>query len=69
MSSVLPLLLRKRIKRKIKELGAISNDTARTSKELKISESTLDWLVFVKDIKRTEDGRYYVERKEALNQS
>jgi hypothetical protein len=61
MSAALPLLLRRRIKRKVKESGVVSNDTAKTSKELKTSESALDWLV--KDIKKTKDGRYYVECK------
>jgi hypothetical protein len=60
MAGVLPLLLRKRIKRKIKESGAISEDTAKTSKELNISESILNWLVALKDIKKTKDGRYYL---------
>jgi len=67
MSGALPLLLRKRIKRKVKESGAISKDTAKTDKELNIRESTLNWLVFVKDIAKTEDGRYYVVCKDGKN--
>jgi len=62
MAGVLPLLLRKRIKRKVKEAGAISEEAAKTSGELGIDESTLKWLVFVKDIKKTRDGRYYVPK-------
>jgi hypothetical protein len=42
MAGVLPLLLRERIKRRIKESGAISEDAAKTSKELNISESILN---------------------------
>lgn len=62
MAGVLPLLLRKRIKRKVREAGAISEETAKTSKELCIDESTLKWLEFVKDVKKTRDGRYYIPK-------
>lgn len=51
---------RRRAIKKIKEAGAVSEETAKTSKELDMDESTLQYLVFVKDIKKTENGRYYV---------
>jgi len=60
MAGTLPLLLRKRIKRKIREAGAVSEDTAKTSEELGIDKTALRWSAYVKDIKRTEDGRYYL---------
>ncbi len=52
---------RRRTIKNIKEAGAISEETAKTSKELGIGESTLRYLVSVKDVKKTEDGRYYIE--------
>lgn len=55
---------RRRTIKKIKEAGAISEETAKTSKELGIGESTLRYLVSVKDVKKTEDGRYYIECKD-----
>lgn len=55
---------RRRAIKKVKEAGAISEETAKTSKELGIGESTLQYLVSVKDIKKTEDGRYYVPCKD-----
>lgn len=55
---------RRRTIKKIKEAGAISEETAKTSKELGIGESTLRYLVSVKDVKKTEDGRYYVPRED-----
>jgi len=51
---------RRRATKKLKEAEAISEETAKTSKELGMDESTLQYLVFVKDIKKTADGRYYV---------
>lgn len=53
---------RRRAIKKVKEAGAISEETAKTSKELGIGESTLQYLVRVKDVKKTEDGRYYVPK-------
>lgn len=55
---------RRRTIKKIKEAGAISEETAKTSKELGIGESTLRYLVSVKDVKKTSDGRYYIECKD-----
>lgn len=53
---------RRRAVKKVKEAGAISEETAKTSKELDMSELTLQYLVSVKDIKKTGDGRYYVPK-------
>jgi len=55
---------RRRAIKKVKEAGAISEETAKTSKELGIDESTLQYLLSVKDIKKTKDGRYYVSCEE-----
>ena len=55
---------RRRATKKVKEAGAISEETAKTSKELGIGESILQYLVSVKDIKKTQDGRYYVPCKD-----
>jgi len=63
MAEVLPLLLRKRIRQKIKEAGA-TVENPKTPEELKIDKTVLKWLVFVKDVKETSDGRYYVECKD-----
>jgi len=56
--------VRQRAIEKIKEAGAISKETAKASKELGIDESTLKWLAFVKDVKKTKDGRFYVPCEE-----
>lgn len=45
------------------EKGAVSKETAKTHEELDMSKSSLEHLVSVKDIKKTEDGRYYVPRE------
>ena len=55
---------RRRDVKKIKEKGAISKDTAKTSEELGLPKMTLEYLVWVKDIKKTEDNRYYVDCKD-----
>ncbi len=52
---------RRKAVEKIKEKGAMSEDTAKTSEELGIDTDTLKYLVFVKDVKKTKDGRYYIE--------
>jgi len=64
MAEVLPLLLRRRIKRKIKDAGAISVETAKTAEELGLDRFALRWLEFVKDVKKTSDGRYYLLKDE-----
>ena len=49
-------------RRKLQKLGAVSKETAKKPKELGIDEWTLDHsLSKIRGIKRTEDGRYYVE--------
>jgi len=55
---------RRRDVKKIIEKGVASKETAKTCEELGMSKSTLEYLVSVKDIKKTEDGRYYVECKD-----
>jgi hypothetical protein len=55
---------RRRDVKKIIEKGAVSKETAKTCEELGMSKSTLEYLVFVKDIKKTEDGRFYVPCEE-----
>jgi hypothetical protein len=50
------------IKKKMKELGAISEETAKTAKELDVDERFLNLgMAKIHGIKRTEDGRYYVK--------
>jgi hypothetical protein len=49
-------------KRKMIELGAISEETAKKPEELGFDEFTLNhYLARIRGIKRTEDGRYYVK--------
>lgn len=55
---------RRRAIKKIKEAGAVSEETAKTSKELGMGESFLQYLVSVKDVKKTRDGRYYIPEDE-----
>jgi hypothetical protein len=54
---------RRRAVKKIVEKGAVSKETAKTHEELDMSKSSLEHLVSVKNIKKTEDGRYYVPRE------
>jgi len=51
-SSLLDIILDDEPIKKIKEAGAISEETAKTSKELGMGESTLQYLVSVKDVKK-----------------
>jgi len=49
-------------KRKIRQVGAVSEETAQKPEELGIDEWILNhYLAKIRGIKRTEDGRYYVE--------
>ncbi|MEM2995734.1 MAG: hypothetical protein QXI91_06975, partial [Candidatus Bathyarchaeia archaeon] len=48
-------------KDKIKKLGATSEETAKKPEELGIEERVLKILVSDWGVKRTSDGRYYVE--------
>jgi hypothetical protein len=54
---------RRRDVKKIIEKGAVSEASARTCEELSMSKSTLEYLVSVKDIKKTKDDRYYAPGK------
>lgn len=54
---------RRKFVKKIVEKGAVSKETAKTCEELGMSKSTLEHLVFVKDIRKTENDRYYVPRE------
>jgi hypothetical protein len=50
-------------KKKMRELGAISEETAKTPKELGVDEWFLkSGIAQIHGIKRTKDGRYYVKR-------
>ena len=50
------------IKKKMKELGAISEETAKTPKELGVDEWFLtSGIAKIHGIKGTQDGRYYVK--------
>jgi hypothetical protein len=52
-----------RIRRKLKKVGAISEDTAKPIEELDLSEPEkrrLQQLAFIGKIKKTSDGRYYL---------
>jgi len=50
------------VKKKMKQLGAVSEETAKKPEELGIDEWILNhYLAKIRGIKRTEDGRYYVE--------
>ncbi|MDH7563593.1 MAG: hypothetical protein QHH24_01740 [Candidatus Bathyarchaeota archaeon] len=51
---------RRRAIKEIKEAGATSEDTAKTSEELGMDESFLQYLASMKDIKKTRDRRYYI---------
>jgi len=49
-------------RRKMKKLGAMSEETAKTPEELGLEEWILNHDVArIRGIKRTKDGRYYVE--------
>ncbi|MGB8780986.1 MAG: hypothetical protein WCD81_10115 [Candidatus Bathyarchaeia archaeon] len=49
-------------RRKMKELGAVSEETAKRPEELGLEEWILNHdLAKIRGIKRTKDGRYYVE--------
>lgn len=53
----------KQLKRKLREAGAVSEDTAKTIEELGLSSReirTLRRLVFVRKVKETADQRYYL---------
>lgn len=51
-------------KREMQQLGATSKETARKPEQLGIDAWILDhYLAKIRGIKRTEDGRYYVEAK------
>jgi hypothetical protein len=53
------------IKKKMKRLGATSEETARKPEELQVEERLLkNNVARVRGIKRTKDGRYYVECKD-----
>jgi hypothetical protein len=54
---------RRRFVKKIVEKRTVSKETAKTCEEPGMSKSTLEYLVFVKDIKKTENDRYYVFRE------
>jgi hypothetical protein len=49
-------------KKKMKELGAVSEETAKTPRELGVDEWLLKLgMAQLHGIKRTKDGRYYVK--------
>lgn len=49
-------------KKKMKELGAVSEETAKTPKELGVDEWFLkSGMAQIHGIKRTKDGRYYMK--------
>lgn len=48
--------------RKMKEVGAVSESTAKTPEDLHLDKKFLEGLVG-KGIKKTSDGRFYVENK------
>jgi hypothetical protein len=51
------------LKKKLREAGALSEDTAKTIQELGLSSReirTLKRLVFVRKVKETADKRYYL---------
>ena len=51
-----------RAKRKLKEVGAISEETAKTSKELDLDEKWLKMSAHA-GVVATKDGRYYLTSK------
>jgi hypothetical protein len=54
-----------RLKRKMEKLGAVSEESAKTPKELGEPEWALKHgMAHVYGVRRTEDGRYYLERKD-----
>lgn len=51
-------------KRKMRELGVMSEETAKKPEEMGLNEWLLKhWIAKIHGVKRTEDGRYYVESK------
>jgi len=57
----------RRVREKLKNAGAVSEQTAKTIEELGLSKReirTFERNVLIGKIKKTEDGRYYVPCKE-----
>jgi hypothetical protein len=53
------------VRKKMKQLGAVSEETAMKPEELGVGEWLLNhYMAKIRGIKRTEDGRYYVESKD-----
>jgi hypothetical protein len=53
------------IRKKMIEVGAVSEETAKTAKELDVDEWFLTrGLAKIKGIRQTKDGHYYVEIKQ-----
>jgi len=60
------LLYARRLKKKLLNSGAVSEENAKTAEELNLSKReirTLKRLVWAGKVKKTKDGRYYLSRK------
>ena len=58
----------RRLRKKLKEAGAVSEETAKTIEELGLSDREIRTLrrnVWVGKVKKTKDERYYVLEKDA----